>query len=445
MPGEQIITIKRNDKRTINAWAMYDWANSVYSLVITSAIFPVYYSTVTMTNGDDTVRMFGRTYTNTALYSYSLSASFLVIAFLSPMLAGIADYRGIKKAFMQFFCFLGSASCAFLFFFTGKENLWIGILGFFLASIGWAGSIVFYNAFLPEIADKEHHDAVSARGFAMGYTGSSLLLIFNLIMIMQPGLFGIQDGSLPARISFLLVGTWWAGFAFYTFKYLPARTRKKYSNGNVLFKGFHELKNVLTQIRKHKVLPVFLLSFFFYNMGVQTVMYVAALFGDKELQLDSSQLIITILIIQFVAIGGAYLFSGLSYRMGNFRALITAICVWIVICIAAYYTTTSMQFYTIAFLVGLVMGGIQSLSRSTYSKLLPDTHDTASYFSLYDICEKIGLVIGTASYGLIEELTGSMRNSVIALILFFILGLILVYSASILRRKELKTHRISTK
>ncbi len=430
------IAIPKNDKKIIRAWTMYDWANSVYSLVITSAIFPVYYSAVTGTDGNDLVYLFGREYTNTSLYSYTLSASFLLIALLSPMLAGIADYRGIKRAFMQFFCFLGAAACAFLFFFTGKENLWIGILGFFLASIGWSGSIVFYNAFLPEIADKEHHDSVSARGFALGYIGSSLLLIFNLIMIMQPQLFGITDGGLPARISFLMVGLWWAGFAFYTFRNLPKRTRRKVAEGNILFKGFEELLQVFKQVRKQKVLPVFLLSFFFYNMGVQTVMYVAALFGDKELKLESSQLIITVLIIQFVAIGGAYLFSHLSFRFGNFRALMVAIFVWTAICIAAYYTHTAFQFYAVAFIVGMVMGGIQSLSRSTYSKLLPETHDTASYFSLYDVCEKIGLVLGTATYGLVEELTGSMRNSVVALILFFVTGLILLMYASRLRKNQ---------
>lgn len=431
------IAIPKNDKKIIRAWAMYDWANSVYSLVITSAIFPVYYSAVTSSDGNDIVHLFGREYTNTSLYSYTLSASFLLIALLSPMLAGIADYRGIKRAFMQFFCFLGAAACACLFFFTGKENLWIGILGFFLASIGWSGSIVFYNAFLPEIADKEHHDSVSARGFALGYIGSSLLLIFNLIMIMQPQLFGITDGGLPARISFLMVGLWWAGFAFYTFRNLPKRTRKKVAGGNILFKGFEELAQVFKQVRKQKVLPVFLLSFFFYNMGVQTVMYVAALFGDKELKMESSQLIMTVLIIQFVAIGGAFLFSNLSYRLGNFKALTMAIFIWIGICIAAYYTYTALQFYAVAFVVGMVMGGIQSLSRSTYSKLLPETHDTASYFSLYDVCEKIGLVLGTATYGLVEELTGSMRNSVVALILFFVTGLLFLIYASKVRKHQL--------
>lgn len=418
--------LNQDNKATINAWALYDWANSVYSLVITSAIFPIYYNSVTTINGSDVVHFLGREYKNTALYSYTLSLSFLVIAFLSPLLSGIADYRGNKKSFMKFFCILGAVSCSSLYFFDSVSVLWIGILGFFLASIGWSGSIVYYNAFLPEIADKENQDRVSAKGFALGYIGSSLLLIFNLIMIMKPELFGITEKSFPARFSFLLVGLWWIGFASITFYFLPEKRNRISYEGNIFMKGFNELVGVWMQLQAQKALLVFLFSFFFYSMGVQTVMYVAALFGDKELKLQSDQLIITILIIQFVAIAGAYLFSSLSSKLGNLRALMIAIVVWIIICIAAYYTYTSIQFYVVAFVVGIVMGGIQSLSRSTYSKMLPPTQDHASYFSFYDVCEKIGLVLGTASYGLIEELTGSMRNSIVALISFFIIGLFLL-------------------
>jgi UMF1 family MFS transporter len=328
---------------------------------------------------------------------------------------------------MKFFCFLGGTSCAALFFFEGPGTLWIGILGFSMASVGWAGSIVYYNAFLPEIAGREAQDRISARGYALGYIGSSLLLIANLAMIMNPGWFGITDPSLPARISFVMVGLWWMGFALYTFRHLP-ETRRPYdgSGGALLGKGFRELAGVFRQLRTQRVLLVFLFSFFFYNMGVQTVMYVAALFGDKELQLESSQLILTILIIQFVAIGGAYGFAWLASRLGNFGALGVALAVWVGICTGAYYTATANQFYALAFAVGLVMGGVQSLSRSTYSKLLPPTRDHASYFSFYDWCDKIGLVLGTATYGLIEELTGSMRNSVVALISFFSAGLVLL-------------------
>lgn len=414
-----------SQKKIINSWAMYDWANSVYSLVITSTIFPIYYSKVTATENSDKVIFLGREFINTSLYSYSLSFAFLLIASVSPLLASLADYSGNKKGFMKFFCYLGALSCSALFFFTGK-NLEFGIFFFILATIGFSGSLVFYNAYLPEIAPPSEQDKVSAKGFALGYIGSSLLLIFNLVMIMKPNLFGMQEGSLPSRVSFLLTGIWWVGFAQITFNNLPKSSHKPIDESTFLLKGYRELKKVWHQLNELKRLKIFLLSFFFYTMGVQTVMYLAALFGEKELKLESGQLIITILIIQFVAIAGAYLFSFLSSKFGNIRALLLAIIFWIFICIGAYFVYSAMEFYIIAFCVGFVMGGIQSLSRSTYSKMLPPTKDHASFFSFYDIMEKSGIVLGTASYGLIEELTGSMRDSIIALIIYFLVGMILL-------------------
>jgi len=405
---------------------MYDWANSVYSLVITTAIFPIYYNSITTVNGSDLVHLFGRTYKNSALYSYSLSVSFLVIAFLSPLLSGIADFRGNKKSFMKFFSTLGALSCMALFFFDSANKLPLGIFAFILASVGWAGSIVYYNAFLPEIAEPEQQDRVSAKGFALGYIGSSLQLIFNLIMIMKPEWFGIKDVTLAPRLSFLITGVWWLGFAAITFYYLPEKTRTITYDGNILYKGFRELGNVLKELKNLSGLKIFLLSFFFYNMGVQTVMYVASLFGAKELKMQTDELIITVLIIQFVAIAGAYLFSSLSGKLGNIKALLIAVLIWIFICVAAYFVYTSIQFYFLAFAVGMIMGGIQSLSRSTYSKMLPLTKDHASYFSFYDVSDKLGLVLGTACYGLIEEITGSMRNSIMLLACFFIVGFILL-------------------
>ena len=454
------MNLKANNRKIVNAWSLYDWANSVYSLVITSTIFPIYYNSVTADNHSDLVHFLGREYKNTALYSYALSFSFLLVALITPVLSGIADYIGNKKAFMKFFCWLGAASCSTLYFFTG-ENLWLGILAFVFAGVGYSGSIVFYNAYLPEIAPAGMADRVSARGFAMGYTGSSLLLIFNLVMILMPDLFFNVDGKIhelmqadvsltadealrqakgyfsgvSSRLSFLLVGVWWAGFASITFYYLPKDIYNRKPVGNVVMKGYNELLAVVKQLNRYPRIKSFLLSYFFYNMGVQTVMYVAALFGDKELKMESGELITTILIIQFVAIGGAYLFAWLSGKFGNINALKMAILVWIGICIGAYFVYTARQFYVIAFVVGMVMGGIQSLSRSTYSRLLPETEDHASYFSFFDVCEKIGIVLGTASYGLIEELTGSMRNSIIVLITFFIFGLIFLLN---LRKTERK-------
>ena len=414
-------------KKVINAWAFYDWANSVYNLTITSTIFPIYWTAVSTSNGSTKVEFFGRFYENTALYSYALSLSFLIVALISPILSGIADYNGSKKRFLQTFCFIGSVSCSALFFFN-KTNIEFGILAFMMGTIGWAGSLVFYNSYLPEIATEDEQDKVSAKGFALGYVGSSLLLILNLIVILFPESFGIpKESSLPARIAFLAVGIWWFGFAQYTFYYMPKNKSGFSLRLDSFWKGYRELASVWNQLRHHRNLKSFLYAFFFFTMGIQTVMYVAALFGSKELKLASGQLIATILIIQFVAIGGAYLFAFISKKIGNINALLIALCIWVCICISAYFVVTANQFYLLALSVGIVMGGSQSLSRSTYSKLLPEnTKDTTSFFSFYDTSEKVAIVLGTASYGLIEELTGSMRNSVFTLGAFFIIGLLLL-------------------
>jgi MFS transporter, UMF1 family len=414
----------REDKKLIRAWAMYDWANSVYPLVITSTIFPIYYNAVTSTETSDTIRFLGYEVENTSLYSYALSLSYFLVALLSPLLSAIADYSGNKKRFMQFFCYLGSLSCISLYWFT-RETLWLGMVAFISAGVGFAGSIVFYNAYLPEIAAHENQDKVSAKGFALGYAGSSLLLIFNLTLVLMPDLYGITDSSMPARIGFLCVGLWWMGFAQITFARLPHNPYRR-PEGNILFKGYRELMKVWQELKQTPRLKRFLLSFFFYNMGVQTVMSLAALFGDKELKLKSSELIITVLIIQFVAIAGAWFFSWCSRKKGNITALGLALIIWIGVCFGAYQVYTAQGFYAVAFVVGFVMGGVQSLSRSTYSKLLPETTDHASYFSFFDVCDKVGIVLGTAMYGTIEQLTGSMRNSIVALITFFVVGLFLL-------------------
>lgn len=407
---------------------MYDWANSVYSLVITSTIFPIYYNSITTVNGNDMVTFLGLHFKNSALYTFALSFAFLVIALLSPILSGIADSRGNKKSFMKFFCITGATACAALYFFVSVNTVWLGISAFVIATIGFAGSIVFYNAFLPEIASVENQDKVSAKGFALGYIGSSLLLIFNLVMIQKPEWFGIASAGSASRISFVAVGLWWVGFASITFIGVP-EVAKEYENKkqnllNVYAHGYREIKKVWNELKSQKELKTFLSAFFFYNMGVQTVMYVASLFGAKEIKMDSGQLIMTILIIQFVAMIGAYIFSTLSKKLSNIIALEIAVAIWIGICVSAYFIYQSTSFMALAGVVGLVMGGIQSLSRSTYSKMLPATKDHASYFSFYDVCEKVSLVLGTLCYGMIEEITGSMRNSIFALATFFIVGIL---------------------
>lgn len=418
--------MEKNNKKIINAWCMYDWANSVYSLTITTAIFPAYY--LAMTENPATankVNFLGWNVTNSVLYSYALSFAFLITALLSPVLTSIADYTGRKKMFMRFFCYLGSLSCACLFFFT-KDNVALSLIAFILAGVGYSGSIVFYNSFLPEIATDDMADKVSAKGFAFGYVGSVLLLIVNLLMILQPQWFGfLPNTSLPARISFLSVGIWWFLFAQYSFYYLPSNVYKKTVSGNWLMNGFKELSKVLQEVKMQSYLKRFLIAFFFYNMGVQTVMYMATIFGKNELKLQEESLIIVILVIQIIAIIGANVFARVSGRYGNIRAIAVVIVVWIGVCIAAYFVSNGNQFYVLAVIVGFVMGGVQSLSRSTYSKLIPqNTHDHASYFSFYDVMDKVSTFAGTLMFGMIADLSGGMRNSALALSVFFVIGLL---------------------
>ena len=423
--------LQKGDKKLINAWAFYDWANSVYSLVIGTTVFPIYYESVTDMDGG-MVRFLGTEWYNTTIYTYALGFSFLVVAFLSPILSGIADYTGNKKRFMQFFCLLGSLSVMLLYFFTGKENVWIGLIFTILASIGFWGSIVFYNAYLPEVAAPEDQDRVSAKGFMLGYIGSVLLLAFNLSMVMKPEIYGITDTTLPARISFLMVGIWWLGFAQFTFSRLPDNPFKRKPEKDYIFKGFRELKIVFDEIKKYSQLKILLISFFLYSIGVQTIILLASVFGIKDLGLETSNLIITILLIQIVGIVGAFVFSRISKKIGNIKALKITILIWAFACIGAFMLhkedpNVYLKFYALGGFIGFVLGAIQTLSRSTYSKLIPDeTKDHATYFSFFDVTEKIAIVVGMIIAGVVSSFTNSLRLFILILAVFFIAGFIVL-------------------
>ena len=421
-----------NDKKTINAWCMYDWANSVYSLTITSAIFPIYYQAVAVNaNGGDRVNFFGIEVVNSVLYSYALSASFLLVAIMLPILSGMADYAGKKKFFLKLFMFIGSFSCIGLFFFTGKNIEW-GIICSVFASVGYSGSLVFYDAFLNEIVTEDKRDYVSARGYSYGYLGGVVLLVINLIVIEMHESFGLADEGIASRLAFLTVGVWWIGFSLYALSKLPNNVHHRKPEGHILTNGYKELRSVWYQLQEMGGMRKYLLAFFFYNMGVQTVMYLAATFGSKELKLEASKLIMTVLLIQFVAIAGSYLFAFVSRKRGNIQSLLMMIVIWIVCCLFAYFVKDEIEFFALAAVVGLVMGGIQSLSRATYSKIMPqDTMDTASFFSFYDVTYNLSIVFGTFAYGAIEQVTGSMRNSTLALASFFFIGIVFLSQVKI--------------
>ena len=472
-------------KRVITGWAMYDWANSVYNLVITTTFFPIYFIAATHHHfKSDEIPFLGSRINNSSLYSYALAAAYLIIALLYPILTSIADTRGNKKKFMRFFCYMGALGCSALYFFDGA-NLMLGIVSLILASMGYVGSLVFYNAYLPEIAAPEDQDSVSAKGYAYGYIGSVILQLigFAVVLLTQE-----KDPFIGPRVTFLLVGIWWAGFAQMTFAVLPKASAAIARKTNIFKTAFNEVRKVYGEIKKMAVLKRYLRGFFFYSMGVQTVMMAATLFGSKLLKLEDTKLIVTVVLIQLVAIAGAVWMSKLSARFGNIRVLMGVIVFWIMICVAAYMTAGRAEnlkdfhdriaeltqqkedllarrakmdatafdkedayvegelsrwkmdlaphqqpieysFYVLALAVGLVMGGIQSLSRSTYSKLMPDTKDTASYFSYYDLTEKFAIVIGMTTFGFIIQLTGSMKNALVFLIVFFVIGLAWLYSA----------------
>jgi MFS transporter, UMF1 family len=460
----------------VNGWAMYDWANSVYNLVITTTFFPIYFASIAKDNkGSDIVTFLGRKFVNSSLYDYCIATAYLIIALSYPILTSIADTRGNKKNFMRFFCYMGGFGSISLFFFKDVSNLWIGIISFMMAAMGYVGSLVFYNAYLPEIAAPQDQDRISARGFSFGYIGSVIMQLIGFSLVLL-----LPDAGLATRITFLLVGIWWIGFAQITFARLPQTIKAKTNKGNVLKDGFVEVKKVYNEIKSMPVLKTFLRAFFFYSMGVQTVMLAATLFGSKLLQLPDAKLIITVVIIQLVAIPGAILMSRLSAKFGNLKVLMGVVFMWIFICIAAFTTATNAEvlqpshqaiqklkdektiaitenkkaqidvldkeivalenelepkqspieygFYLLAVAVGLVMGGIQSLSRSTFSKLMPETKDTSSYFTYYDLTEKVAIVLGMISFGLIGEIL-SMKYSVLSLIVFFAFGLMFLYGA----------------
>ncbi len=422
---------------------MYDWANSTYNLVITSTIFPAYYVAITTNSNPNElsyVDFFGIKVINTALQNYALAFVFLIVAFTSPILSSIADYRGNKKAFMRAFTLLGALSCSALFFFT-PEKVEYGIIFFSLAALGFWSSWVFYNSYLPDIAAPEERDRLSARGFAMGYIGSVILQLICFAIILKPELFGLDttDKTLGPRISFLLVGCWWLGFAQIPFKHLPNNTENnKKLKKHILVNGFHELKIVWNQTKQIPALKRFLGTFFLLSVGVQTVMLVAAGYSKKEIfpkPEDEPKLLVTILLIQIVAIFGAIALSRISKLIGNIATMIIGISIWIVICIWGYFIKSQTEFYILAACVGLVMGGIQSMSRSTYAKLLPETQDTTAFFSFYDVTEKIALTIGLFLFAYNEELTGSMRNSILVLMVFFILSLFsLLYTKKVVTK-----------
>lgn len=424
---------KLNDKKVIRAWALFDWANSAYSLVISTAIFPIYFLAV----APDEIDVLGTSFSSSSFYSYSISLAYILIAMVAPILGGIADAGSKRLQFLKIFTTVGSIACMVLFFFSDAPLVWLGTMAFIISTIGYAGSLIFYDAFLPSITTSDRYDAVSAKGYSYGYIGSVLLLVTILFISQKPELFGMAEGSsLPFRIGFLMVGVWWIGWAQYTFRHLPQD--KESSGSQPLFKdGYREIRSVMNEIRHKPNLKKFLTSFFFYSAGVNTIIYLATVFAEKELNFASSELIMIVLILQLVAVVGALGFAKFAKAKGSKKAIIVMIVIWMLICVAASFVTTKTVFFVLAFFVGLVLGGIQSSSRASYTKLIEKEDEYNSYFSFYDLLFYLSIVFGTFAFGFVDHLTNNLRYSVLILALFFVIALIIFRNVKIQHEEPL--------
>lgn len=412
----------KNDKKTITGWAFYDWANSAFNLVISTAVFPPFFVAL----APETFDIFGADLERDSVYSFSISIAYLMIALLLPFLSGIADYSGRRKSFLKLFTFIGAMGCIALFFFDSGDRSMFALIAYIIGTIGFGSSLVFYNSYLPDIASDDQHDKVSAKGYAYGYIGSVILLVVILGMIQFHTQLGFESEQLPIRIGFLLVGIWWLGFAMIPFMRLPSDVHKK-MDSKVIFKGFEEVKIVGKKIWKQKMKVRFLASYFFYIAGVNIVILLASLFAKVELNFGSSELIALILLLQFLAAIGAYLFAYLSGQFGNKISLLIQLVMWVFICIGSYFVTGKTMFFVISIFVGLVFGGIQSLSRSTYSKMIDDPDiPLTTYFSFYQVLTFLSIVMGTVLFGVVSQVTGNLRQPVLATSIFFILGLLIL-------------------
>jgi len=430
--------LPRGNKKLINAWTIYDWANSVYSLVISSAIFPIYYSTYIFSDIQSII-IFNYDINKDSLISILSGLCFILIAFISPILSGIADFIGNKKVFMKFFVYMGSISCMGLYWFE-LETIELSLALYFLALLGFWGSLVYYNSYLTDITYPNQTNIVSAKGFTMGYIGSVILLLVNLIMIYFYESFGFSSDKEAMKASFVLVGLWWLSFSQYSFFYLPKGNKIEHIPRNIIWNGYKELLGVYKIIRTSKRFTRFLLAFFIFSFSLQTVLYIASYFGVSEINWGSpseqtSGLIISILLIQIVAIGGAYGFTKFAQKFGNIKVLTISIFLWGFLCLYAYFINEPIQFYIIAGLVGLLMGGTQTIARATFSLFIPETKDTTSFFSFYDVTEKIGIFFGLIFYAFAAQITGSVRFSVIIFMFFFLLGALLLLRVPKIEKK----------
>ena len=432
-----------NDRKQIFGWVMYDWANSAYITTVTVAVLPAYFASVIIPAEGLTIG--NTTYQATALWGFLISLSAFFVFIFAPILGAISDFSSSKKKFLMFFCYSGSLAACLLFFCkAGDIALTIGL--FLIAQIGFVAANIFYDAFLPQIASEDKLDWVSGQGFAFGYIGGGLQFALSLGLIAAHQSLGIS-AELAARLAILMAGLWWGGFTLITFVYL-----KEVKATEELPKEYRHLPKWLayTQVglvrtvvtvRKVKLFRqmfMFLIAYLIYNNGIQTVITMATIFGKEELNFNTNTLMITLLMIQFVSILGALVFSKLASIISAKNALMITLVGWSVVVIYAYFLQTPTEYFILGGLVGLVMGGSQSLSRSFYGAMIP-AKASAEFYGFYSVFNKGSAIFGPLLFGIISQVTGNARNSILSLIIFFIVGLVLLYFVDEKEAKAAKT------
>ena len=417
----------KENKRAVWSWAFYDWANSAYSTTVMAGFFPLFFKEYWADPHNPSQSTFYLGMAN--------SIASMVVAALAPLLGSVADQGSIKKKFLTFFAFLGVIMTGGLWM-VAQGNWQMAVLFYVIATIGFASGNVFYDALLPGLASEERVDAVSSLGFGLGYLGGGLLFLVNVFMYLKPEIFGIPDGATAIKLSFLSVAVWWAVFTIPLILFVPEP--KNYENiyfNNAIRMGWIQLVQTFKEIRNMKVVGTFLLAYWFYIDGVDTIIRMAVDYG-MSLNFPGESLIIALLIVQFVAFPAALIYGWLASKIGAKTGIMVGITAYSFITLLGYFMTEAWHFYVLAILIGLFMGGIQALSRSLYTRIIPPDK-SAEFFGFYNMLGKFAAIIGPALMGTIALVTGSARLSILSILLLFILGAFFLNKVDIKEGKRL--------
>jgi len=415
------------NKKQVYSWVMYDWANSAFATTVLAAVLPIFYSDVAAKGLSNNLA--------TSYWGYTQAIAMLIIAFLSPVLGAMADYSDSKRSFLKFFALLGIAGTGLLYFVNEGDYL-VASLFFIFGSIGFSGSNIFYDSYLPIITDKKKIDYISSLGYAAGYLGGGLLLLINMMMILKPNLFGISSSLLATKLTFVTVAIWWLVFSIPAFKYLPQREDKInikiIENAKI---GFKRIGKTFRNIQKYKELFKFLIAFWIYNDGIGTIIRMATIYG-REVGIGQSDLIGALLLTQFIGIPFSLVFGKLGERIGTKKAIYISLMIYLIITIRGYFLDSAMDFWILAGMVGLVQGGAQALSRSLYGSMIPE-NKSAEFYGFFGVSSKFAAITGPFVFALVGQLTGSSRLGIISVASFFILGILVLSTVDVEKgRKE---------